>query len=61
MEDLRNTFIVEYKASDSRGVYRGQTKIIAANEQHASEKVIKELKQRLGHGSRAEVTNVVEA
>lgn len=61
MEVLRNIYIVEYQASDSRGIYRGQTKIIAANEQHASDKVIKELKQRLGYGSRAEITSVAEA
>ena len=61
MEVLRNTYVVEYKASDSNAVYRGQTRVTAANEQHASEKVIKEIKHRLGHGSKAEVTNVAEA
>lgn len=58
---MRNTYIVDYKASDSKGIYRGQTKVMASGEQHASEKVLKEIKQRLGHGSRAEVTNVEEA
>lgn len=58
---MRNTYIVEYKASDSNAVYRGQTRVIAANEQHASEKVLKEIKYRLGHGSKAEVTSVIEA
>lgn len=56
-----NIFVVEYKATDSKGIYKGQTKVIASGEQHASEKVLKEIKQRLGHGSRAEVTNVEEA
>lgn len=61
MEVLRNTYVVDYKASDSKGVYRGQTRIVASGEQHASDKVIKEIKHRLGHGSKAEITNVAEA